>query len=64
MLEHVFAGATAMLLGASDKEEEEEEKEEEEDADNEDDENDEDDEDAEEGSCWQLPPNAPMSVPS
>ena len=63
MSEHVFAGATAMLRGASDKEEEEKEEEEEEkeDADNEDDE---DDEDAEEGSCWQIPLNAPMSVRS
>ena len=58
MLEHVFAGATAMLLEGSD--EEEEEKEEDDDADEDDDED--DDDDAEEGS-WQ-PLNAPMNVPS
>ena len=53
MLEHVFAGATAMLLEGSDEEEEGKE---------EGDDDDEDDEDVEEGS-W-LPLNAPMNVPS
>ena len=52
-MEHVFAGATAMLLERSDEEEEGKE---------EGDDDDEDDEDAEEGS-W-LPLNAPMNVPS
>ena len=56
MLEHVFAGATAMLLEGSDEEEEGKEE------DDDDDDDDEDDEDAEEGS-W-LPLNAPMNVPS
>ena len=56
MLEHVFAGATAMLLEGSDEEKEGKEE------DDDDDEDDEDDEDAEEGS-WQ-PLNAPMNVPS
>ena len=59
MLEHVFAGATAMLLESLD--EEEEERKEDDDADEDDDEDD-DDDDAEEGS-WQ-PLNAPMNVPS
>ena len=53
MLEHVFAGATAMLLEGSFEEEEGKE---------EDDDDDDDDEDAEEES-W-PPLNASMNVPS
>ena len=72
MLEQVFAGATAMLLGGvygweAEEEDEEEEEEEEEDEDDEDEDEDEEEEEEEEDNKdgeGEPPLSAPINVPS